>query len=335
MPVIEPVVSESKLRDLLDEGHESPGLDYKQSLDPNDTRAWVELAKDVGAMQAEGGFIVIGADDHGTPVGVSQGDLAKFDESRLRSKLTKWIAEPFDLRSAAHNIGGRRVVVIFVGAREDGFCVFEADGQHSQGIAFRAGDVYVRHGTASERWSQADVKQIRARLLQRERHEERVRIYEVVHPRTLNVAGQCDGLLLEMIKAAGLPFAPETITSQELEQVCRVIDPNGTAPLIIGGNARAGWQHATWIGYMWHQRQRSREFDEDVRVFAALLEAEHLKHLARIEQCSLFAQLRHLVVLRPGNSDCSWLSSSMWDYLEAARALKHYATTTLSRYKAP
>ena len=81
MPVIEPVVSESKLRDLLDEGHESPGLDYKQSLDPNDTRAWVELAKDVGAMQAEGGFIVIGADDHGTPVGVSQGDLAKFDES--------------------------------------------------------------------------------------------------------------------------------------------------------------------------------------------------------------------------------------------------------------
>lgn len=69
MPVIEPVVTEEKLWQLLDEQHESGALDYKAELSLDDTRSLAEFAKDVGAMQVDGGFIVIGADNGGNPTG--------------------------------------------------------------------------------------------------------------------------------------------------------------------------------------------------------------------------------------------------------------------------
>jgi hypothetical protein len=89
---VEPVVSEEKLRVLLAEQHESATLDYKRVADLGDKRTAVELAKDVAAMQVEGGFIVVGADDRGHPTGlVTQPAASLFDEARLRSKLTKWM----------------------------------------------------------------------------------------------------------------------------------------------------------------------------------------------------------------------------------------------------
>lgn len=71
MPVVEPVLTLEKLRQLLEEGHESEGLDYKRSCVSTSTRRRTELAKDVAAMQIEGGFLVIGADTQGTPNGGS------------------------------------------------------------------------------------------------------------------------------------------------------------------------------------------------------------------------------------------------------------------------
>lgn len=57
-----------QLEHLLAVGHESEQLDYKRACNLNDKRAVVELAKDVAAMQIVGGYIVIGADNQGTPV---------------------------------------------------------------------------------------------------------------------------------------------------------------------------------------------------------------------------------------------------------------------------
>ncbi len=71
---VEPVVSEEKLRVLLAEQHESASLDYKGVADLSDKRTSVELAKDVAAMQVDGGFLVIGADDRGVNRPGSDGD---------------------------------------------------------------------------------------------------------------------------------------------------------------------------------------------------------------------------------------------------------------------
>ena len=90
MPVVEPVVTEEKLRQLLDEQHESVTLDYKTKLCLDHTRDLVELAKDVGAMQIEGGFIVIGADNNGTLTGeLTERDVKLLDEATVRPKQNR------------------------------------------------------------------------------------------------------------------------------------------------------------------------------------------------------------------------------------------------------
>jgi hypothetical protein len=106
MPTIEATVSEEKLRQLLDEGHESDLLDFKDTCSLDETRDRVELAKDVGAMQVDGGYVVIGANEHGRPTGLLTPELAaRLDESKIRKKLAKYLAEPFEIQAATHRIG--------------------------------------------------------------------------------------------------------------------------------------------------------------------------------------------------------------------------------------
>lgn len=159
-------VSEEQLTYLLGLGHESAGLDYKATLDLRETRDLVEFVKDVGAMQIEGGYIVVGADDQGQPVppGVAAADLQLFDEANLRPKLAKWLPDGFEIRTASHTLADCTFVLIYVVPNPSGFSIFKADGQYADGKGtknvFRKGDVFVRHGTSSERWVQADIDRI-------------------------------------------------------------------------------------------------------------------------------------------------------------------------------
>ena len=156
MPTIEPSVSLEKLGLLLEEGHESEQLDYKETCDLSETRDTVELAKDVGAMQVLGGYIVVGADDNGRPTGgLTEAEAQLFDESRLRAKMRRYLPE---LLSAVHTINGARLALVYVGASPKGMGVFSADGQHGANqVVFRRGDIFVRHGTASDRCQQSDL----------------------------------------------------------------------------------------------------------------------------------------------------------------------------------
>lgn len=160
-------VSYEQLTYLLDLGAESVTLDYKTECDLNATRDRVEIAKDIGAMQIRGGFIVIGVDDTGTPVppGVPRDQQPLWDEAQLRPKVAKWLPEPFGLHTAVHTIDGTAIVIVRVGRNQRGMAVFKADGQYTghggkTTSVFRTGDVFARHGTSSERWHQADIDDV-------------------------------------------------------------------------------------------------------------------------------------------------------------------------------
>ncbi len=125
--VVEPILTEEKLRSLLVEKHEQSCLDYKRSLNlagnAAGRRDTVELAKDVAAMQSEsaGDYLVVGADDHGTPVPYLTPELARhFDEATLRHKLARYLAEPFIVRCALHDIDGNAVALIYVSPSDHG-----------------------------------------------------------------------------------------------------------------------------------------------------------------------------------------------------------------------
>ena len=107
-------VTLEQLRYLLGLEHETQALDYKQSCDLNERRAVVELAKDVAAMQIDGGWIVIGANNSGVPVppGVPDKDRKLFDEATLRPKLAAYLPLPFELHTAVHTIEGCTLALI-------------------------------------------------------------------------------------------------------------------------------------------------------------------------------------------------------------------------------
>jgi len=162
----EPRLDEAKLRELLRAAHEHEGLDYKRQLDLADRGAVLELVKDIAAFSAAGGYLVVGCDDGGRATGlVTEEHMTLLDESRLRAKVRRYLPEPLTLRTARHELDGQRFVLIYVGSHPDGFVILQDDGQAANGHVFRRGDVFVRHGTASEPWNPNDFAQIKQALL--------------------------------------------------------------------------------------------------------------------------------------------------------------------------
>jgi hypothetical protein len=310
---------------LLKEGHEYERLDYKESFLTDQPSAWIELAKDIGAMQVNGGHIVLGADGKGTPTGnLRPGDARRLDESVVRSKIKKWLPEPFDLRVALHEISGRIVALICVPSHPDGFCIFKADGFYDGKAVFRAGDVFVRHGSASERWQQSDIARIRSNLREQAEQRGRARVHQIALPRTMNVVGQAEGLIRELGKACGRDVDPDRLTRAELNEICVAVAPHGAAPLVVALHQNGELVHATWWAYLQHLRNRSREFTNGIQVLSGHLEAEHVALLAAVDQCPYFNQLDAFGGMHPSNNDFSWLSDPIWNYLQEARSLKAY-----------
>lgn len=172
MPVpVRPDVNEDTLRLLLAEGIESETLDYKSYCDLSISHEAVELAKDIAAMQIEGGYIVIGANDDATPSSkVEAKHLKAYEQASLRKQMLKYLAEPLTLLAKHHELAGNRYILIFVGPSDDCFSVIKNIGQNAKGNnVFQPGDVFARHGTSSERWNQHDISKIKARIVERQR----------------------------------------------------------------------------------------------------------------------------------------------------------------------
>lgn len=183
-PLPEPAVSLEQLTHLLGLQGESATLDYKAECNLNDTRSCIELAKDVAAMQVQGGYIVIGADSNGRPLppGVPRDVAPLFDEARLRPKLGKWLPQPLQIVTADHVLDGCCFVIIYVAPNTDGFCVIEKDGTYDDGgnqrFIFRRGDVFARHGSSSERWNQRDISAIWDRVVAARKEQWRTELGE-------------------------------------------------------------------------------------------------------------------------------------------------------------
>jgi hypothetical protein len=190
MPEIEPVVTAEKLSRLLAEQVESESLDFKQVCDLNDRRGLVEIAKDVGAMMGTGGYIVIGVDDRGALTTEMTTKLASlFDEANLRQKLIHYLTAPFTVLCGTHDRDGKIVVLVYVAPHPDGFAIFKADGCYDvEGhdgkprtkTVFNRGDVFVRHGTSSERWDQSDPPRLFRRRDERIREETRAEFAKTI-----------------------------------------------------------------------------------------------------------------------------------------------------------
>lgn len=172
MPVaVRDDVSFQNLQWLIAEGLESETLDYKSSLDLSVNDELLEIVKDIAAMQIRGGYIVIGADDYGAPSGkVTEAHRRLFEQASFRAKLLKFFDEPLGVQCRDHEIDGNIFILISVAPQPDGFAILRALGQNSRGkMVFKPGEVYSRHGTASEVWKSSDMAIIKQEIKAREK----------------------------------------------------------------------------------------------------------------------------------------------------------------------
>lgn len=223
-------VSGEALAGLLSLQGERDWLDYKRQCDLSSARGVVELAKDIGAMMISGGCIVVGADDQGRPSGdVLHPEL--LDPAVLHHKLARHLPEPFEIRSAVHACQGQSFALIYVAPHPDGFCIFKRDGAYAdakgQVVVFRAGDVFARHGTRSERWNQQDVALIKWRLQaaadrSRDQGGEAIALLKSV-PRHLGGSGL-------WLALAVVPEYPAAAAERGARTPCSGSLPSGTCP---------------------------------------------------------------------------------------------------------
>jgi len=168
--VLDGILSDEKLKELLALGTEYPELDFKATLDVSTKGGLVELAKDVGAMQVLGAYIIAGVDGTGKPTGKLDGaDTRVFDEARLVPKLRKYLPEPLSLHTRVLELDGHTIVVICVDRHPSGFAIFRSVGQYMKNgeeiVKFRAGEVFWRDGTSSVRLTQPGFEEIVARRI--------------------------------------------------------------------------------------------------------------------------------------------------------------------------
>ncbi len=170
-------LSEAKLQTLLDLKHERAELDYKEAFDSASTKDKVELAKDVLAMaNTNGGYLVLGVRDDGTPVGLSTDQYEQLDGSTLANKVNAYCRPrqaSIVLRKHDTEVGTVEMLLAVVLVRKnDGSPIFMTkDGtyQHpiskKQECAFRENDVYVRHDDQSVRMAPDDMERFISRAL--------------------------------------------------------------------------------------------------------------------------------------------------------------------------
>lgn len=163
-PLGDGAIDLEKLQALLAFGSELDDLDYKEFLDLGHQKDKVELVKDLAAMQSipTGGYVVVGVDGSGKP-SERLGTLvaADFDPANIYKIAANYLPT-VRVRATTHQLAGITVAIIHVMSPDPpNIPILVKDGQHGSGkqgaTVFSAGDVFVRRGTQSIRWTPADV----------------------------------------------------------------------------------------------------------------------------------------------------------------------------------
>ncbi len=173
--VVEPQLTPEKISELFAHGGESAKLDYKSEYDPSDTSHKVKLAKHVMAMaNTVGGYIVIGVHDDGRRNGLDKTTVDRIDEADVRSQVAGYTSVPIPLfvaKPIEHEGQTFAIVTVLPVTHTIVVAVANGDIPGETKTLFRKGDVLVRHGSASERWTQNDAEFMLRRIVNTRKEE--------------------------------------------------------------------------------------------------------------------------------------------------------------------
>jgi len=142
---------------------ESKHIDFKERIDLDQLKDWVEIIKDIVAMaNSGGGCILFGVKNNGDPSGWNVDSILHVDPAKITDKLSKYTGDQisdFEVKPIIRN--GVEVAAIFISSSEYPI-VFIHPGSYQtssgrQDYAFAKGTIYFRHGAKSEPGNSRDM----------------------------------------------------------------------------------------------------------------------------------------------------------------------------------
>ena len=163
------------MTDLITKGmsakRESKYIDFKSSLDLDESHSWCEIIKDIIAMaNSGGGLILIGLNDNGTCSGFDPTAVLNLDSAVITDKIWKYTGINFDdFDIIRKEKDGNPIACLLVNDVNIPI-VFTSPGTYKisekqQKTAFSTGTVYFRHGAKSEPGTTEDLRKVIERQL--------------------------------------------------------------------------------------------------------------------------------------------------------------------------
>ena len=155
-------------------------------------------------------------------------------------------------------------------------------------------------------------------------------LYLYVSKKVHIINSSASGLISAISKASNITLIEKFPSKEELDIICKLINPNTNAPLILGPRDN----YANWIQYFNYSKKRSNDATEKVFRKMPFLETELVNILARIEDNDFFTVLPHFTYDRPiGNQDITVFKQCLFSYFELIKELEKYAEKKLFKYK--
>ncbi len=155
---------------------ESKYIDFKERFDPDSSRDWIELTKDIVAMaNTGGGAIVFGVSNDGSNSGFNVEKVLRVDPANVTNKIAAYTGRQFsDFEMHESRRAGQRVAVLEIRGTSVPMVfvrpgAYEALSRKRPKIAFRKGTVYFRHGAKSEPGDSDDLREVIEREFRRNR----------------------------------------------------------------------------------------------------------------------------------------------------------------------
>ena len=142
---------------------EGKNSDLKAGFDPGDAKAKTNLVKDIVAMaNSGGGQFIFGGDETSSP-GLSPKTAKALDSAKILDYVEKYVEKGYvHLRHDVQPGAGDKVVLTIAVEPADYPVVMRKDGtwadMRNSSPVFYRGDMWVRHGSKTERLSQADMR---------------------------------------------------------------------------------------------------------------------------------------------------------------------------------
>jgi hypothetical protein len=228
-------VGEEKLGELLALGSEHSYLDFKRELDLKDPVKKLDFVKDCAAMmnQPRGGYLVIGANDDGTPApGALLPTKEMFDSAALTEIVRGYVDAPIDIRAQVHTLylAGEPacMAVIYIAPPADGIpAVMAKEGTAPSPSGgrikrFDRGVVFTREGTSNAVVTHKTWGNVLANFRNQQRTESRQDV---------------DALIRRTLQMVGTSTAPATVVPDLAMDAATFTEAVGTT--LIEGNIRA------------------------------------------------------------------------------------------------